>query len=104
MSSDSVSAFTSSDFLVRGLGLDGRARIVAATTARTVEELRRIHDPSPTTATAVGRLATGALLLAAAPAELVCEFCRRRYEVSREELEALLVELELEKTSFPREA
>lgn len=53
------------DFLLRGLGLDGRVRVVAADTTGVVCELRRIHDPSRAVTTAVGRLATGALLLAA---------------------------------------
>ena len=54
-----------SDEVVRALGLDGRVRAVAAVTTETVERLRRIHDPSPTVTAALGRLATGALLLAA---------------------------------------
>lgn len=50
---------------VRGLGLDGRARVVAADTTAAVVELSRIHRPSRVVATAMGRLATGAVLLAA---------------------------------------
>jgi len=53
------------DHLVRGLGLDGRVRAVAAETTAVARELRRIHQPSRTVTTAIGRLATGALLLAA---------------------------------------
>jgi molecular chaperone Hsp33 len=53
------------DRLLRGLGLGGRIRVVAAVTTETVEELRRIHDPSPEVTAALGRTATGALLLAA---------------------------------------
>jgi len=53
------------DHLVRGLGLGGRVRAVAADTTGVVQELRRIHDPTRTVTTALGRIATGALLLAA---------------------------------------
>jgi molecular chaperone Hsp33 len=53
------------DHIIRAVGLDGRARIVAALTSATAEEIRRIHDPSPQVAAALARLATGALLLAA---------------------------------------
>ncbi len=53
------------DTLIRGLGLDGRARVLTAVTTQTVERLREIHDPSPTVTAALGRVATGALLLAA---------------------------------------
>lgn len=53
------------DHLIRAIGLGGRARAVAALTTTTTEELRRIHDPSPQVAAALGRAATGALLLAA---------------------------------------
>ncbi len=52
------------DRVVRALGLGGRARAVAAETTATVERLRAIHDPSPTVTAALGRVATGALLLA----------------------------------------
>lgn len=38
---------------------------MAADTTETVDELCRIHEPTPPTAAAIGRLATGALLLAA---------------------------------------
>lgn len=53
------------DHVIRAMGLDGRARVVAALTTATAEELREIHDPSPQVAAALARLATGALLLAA---------------------------------------
>ena len=53
------------DRLIRVLALGGRARAVAALASDTAEELRRIHDPSPTAAAALGRIAVGALLLAA---------------------------------------
>ena len=52
------------DRLIHAVGLDGRARAVAVVATDTVEELRRIHDPSPTTTAAIGRLAMGALVLA----------------------------------------
>ena len=52
------------DHLVRAIGLEGRARAVVAVTTDTAEALRRIHDPSPEVAAALGRLSTGALLLA----------------------------------------
>ncbi len=55
---------TTGDHLVRAIGLGGRARVVVAVTTGLVEELRRMHDPSPQVAAAIGRLATGALLLA----------------------------------------
>jgi len=53
------------DTILRALGLGGRARAVAAVTSGTVERLREIHDPSPTVTAALGRVATGALLIAA---------------------------------------
>jgi len=52
------------DHVIRAVGLGGRARAVVAETTNAVEELRRLHDPSPEVTAAVGRLATGALLLA----------------------------------------
>ena len=55
---------TQGDHVLRAMGLGGRARVVAALTSDTSEELRRIHDPSPQVAAALARLATGALLLA----------------------------------------
>jgi molecular chaperone Hsp33 len=53
------------DHLVRAVAAGGRIRVVAADTTKTVDELCRIHEPMPPTAAAIGRLATGALLLAA---------------------------------------
>lgn len=52
------------DYLIHAMGLGGRARAVVAVTTDAVEELRRLHDPSPEVTAAIGRLATGALLLA----------------------------------------
>jgi len=54
-----------SDHLIRALALGGRARALAAVTTEAVEELRRIHRPTPVVAAALGRVATGAVLLAA---------------------------------------
>ncbi len=56
----------SRDHLIRALALDGRARVFVAETRAVAEELRRIHEPSPAMTAALGRVATGALLLAAA--------------------------------------
>lgn len=53
------------DHLVRGIGFRGRVRVVAAVTTDAVEDLRRIHEPTRVVTAALGRLATGALLLAA---------------------------------------
>jgi len=53
------------DHLIRGTAWDGRVRFVAVVATDTVEELRRIHDPSPSTTAALGRLAMGTALLAA---------------------------------------
>jgi len=55
---------TSNDYVIHAMGLGGRARAVVAVTTKSVEELRRLHDPSPEVTAAVGRLATGTLLLA----------------------------------------
>lgn len=52
------------DHVIQGLGLGGRVRAIAADTSRTVERLRQIHEPRPTATAAMGRVATGALLLA----------------------------------------
>ncbi len=54
------------DELIHALAFEGRARVVAAETTSTVEELRGIHYLSPTASAALGRVATGALLLATA--------------------------------------
>jgi molecular chaperone Hsp33 len=53
------------DELIRGLALEGRARVLAAVTTDTVGRLLEIHGSSPTVTAALGRIATGALLLAA---------------------------------------
>jgi molecular chaperone Hsp33 len=53
------------DHLIRGTAWNDRVRFVAGVANRTVEELRRIHEPSPATTAALGRLAVGASLLAA---------------------------------------
>jgi molecular chaperone Hsp33 len=50
--------------VIHAVGLGGRARAVVAVTTDAVEELRRLHDPSPEVTAAIGRLATGSLLLA----------------------------------------
>jgi redox-regulated HSP33 family molecular chaperone len=85
------------DHLVRGLGLEGRVRAVATDTTAVARELRRIHQPTRTVTTALGRLATGALLLAGSLEKvtrrepvLTCEFCRTPYEVSASELRSVL--------------
>lgn len=52
------------DHLIRAMAWGGRVRVVACDTTGIVEDLRRIHDASPVVTAAVGRLATGALLLA----------------------------------------
>ena len=51
------------DHMIRAMAWGGRARVAACDTTATVEELRRIHDPSPVSTAAVGRIATGALLI-----------------------------------------
>lgn len=53
------------DELIVALAFDGRARVVVAETTGVVERLRAIHDTGPTLTAALGRLATGALLMAA---------------------------------------
>ncbi len=54
-----------SDHLIRAVGLGARVRAIAAVTTNAVERLRSIHDPGPDVTGALGRAATGALLLAA---------------------------------------
>lgn len=51
------------DHMIRAMAWGGRVRIAACDSTATVEELRRIHDPSPVTTAAIGRLATGALMM-----------------------------------------
>ncbi len=53
------------DHLIRAVALGERIRVVATDATDTVDELRRIHEPSPPTTAAIGRLAAGALLLSA---------------------------------------
>jgi len=48
------------DVTARALGPGARARTVAAETARAMERLHAIHDPSPTVTAAPGHIATGA--------------------------------------------
>jgi molecular chaperone Hsp33 len=52
------------DELLKIVAFGGNVRVVVADSTRAVEELRRIHDSSPTVTAALGRVATGALLLA----------------------------------------
>lgn len=52
------------DELLIGTMLDGKARWVAVKTTDTVEEARRRHGMSPVATAALGRLMTGALILA----------------------------------------
>lgn len=52
------------DHMIRAVAWGGRVRVAACDATDTVEELRRIHDPSPVATAAVGRIATGALLMA----------------------------------------
>ena len=52
------------DHMIRALAWGGRVRVAACDATDTVEELRRIHDPSPVATAAVGRIASGALLMA----------------------------------------
>ena len=52
------------DHMLRAVAWGGRVRVAACDTTDTVEELRRIHDPSPVATAAVGRIASGALLMA----------------------------------------
>ncbi len=52
------------DQLIRALALDGGARVVVTETTGVVERLRAVHDTAPTSTAALGRVATGALLLA----------------------------------------
>jgi molecular chaperone Hsp33 len=54
-----------SDYLVRATGFGGKARLFAARTTDSVEEMRRRHDMFPTASAAVGRTATAALIMGA---------------------------------------
>ncbi|WP_199624060.1 Hsp33 family molecular chaperone HslO [Paenibacillus alkalitolerans] len=53
------------DYLVRATAFDGKARLFAARTTDTVEEMRRRHDMFPTATAAVGRTATAAVMMGA---------------------------------------
>lgn len=53
------------DHLIRALAFHGTVRLVAVEATDTVEELRQLHGSSPTATVAVGRIAIGAMLLAA---------------------------------------
>jgi len=53
------------DRLIKGLFFNEKARLVAASTTRLVEEARRIHDTWPTATAAFGRTLTGGLLSSA---------------------------------------
>ncbi|WP_166245683.1 Hsp33 family molecular chaperone HslO [Paenibacillus turpanensis] len=53
------------DYLVRGLAFNGKVRVFGAMTKGIVEELRRRHDLFPVVAAALGRTATGALMMGA---------------------------------------
>jgi molecular chaperone Hsp33 len=55
---------TAGDRAVRATAAEGAVAAVAATTAGLCEEARRRHDAWPTAAAALGRVLTGALLLA----------------------------------------
>ncbi len=51
------------DHLVVGTAWDGQVRLISVRSSRLVEEAREIHDMSPVSTIALGRLLTGALLL-----------------------------------------
>ncbi len=53
------------DYLVRGVGEDGKFRVFAATTTHLVEEARKRHDTWPVASAALGRSLTAGLLLGA---------------------------------------
>ena len=53
-----------SDYLVSGLSSDGRFRVLAVRTTALVEEARRRHRASRTGTAALGRVLTGAVLMA----------------------------------------
>jgi molecular chaperone Hsp33 len=54
-----------SDYLVRGIALEGRVRAFAVLTTGITEELRRRHDTSPVATAALGRTAAAALMMGA---------------------------------------
>jgi len=53
------------DRMLRAIAAEGGARVVAVETTGVAEKLRTVHSASPTMTAALGRAATGALLLAA---------------------------------------
>lgn len=52
------------DYIARALTMDGKIRVYAAVTTECVEAAAKIHGCTPTTAAALGRTLTGALLAA----------------------------------------
>ena len=52
------------DELVHGLGYNGAASVIAVSGREAVEQMRRIHDCSPTVTAALGRLMMGAMVCA----------------------------------------
>ena len=54
----------SKDRIIQGMALDGHFRVIAAQTTTAVETAREILDLAPVAADALGRIMTGALLLA----------------------------------------
>jgi molecular chaperone Hsp33 len=53
------------DYLVRATAFGGKARLFAARTTDTIEEMRRRHDMFPTVSAAVGRAATATVMMGA---------------------------------------
>lgn len=56
---------TSNDYMVRGTALNGQVRAFAINSTNTVAELRERHGTDPAVTAALGRLATGTILLGA---------------------------------------
>lgn len=55
-----------SDYIIRGMAADGQVRFFAGTTKKIVETARSIHNTSPVTTAALGRLLTAGALMGAA--------------------------------------
>lgn len=53
------------DKIIRGTAQNGEVRVIAAITTELVEEGMRIHNCTPTTAAALGRMLTGGVLMGA---------------------------------------
>ena len=53
------------DYLVKAYAFDGTVRIYAANTTNLVSHAQKIHDLWPTSAAALGRLLTGAIIMGA---------------------------------------